>query len=587
MKRRSALAFALALCGSPAAVGSAEPADLILHNAKVWTADEARPLAQAVAVRGNRIVKVGANRDVLALRGPASKVLDLKKRLIVPAFIDGHTHFENATEWFFEAQLMDVDTEAEMLARLGAATKRVPKGLWITGGDWGELEARKARRRGETTFLSFTPARASVEAASRDHPVLFRRHNGDCFANSEAMRLLRITKHSPDPPGGVNVRDAAGELTGIITGKGCERAFLTLPPKSMARTLIAARAIVRQLNGYGLTGIHDVARVDRLSQQHVYHTHVERSSSDVGIFEALRDEGRLTLRVYALLPLSQGTQLAALGITPGSGDDLIRYGALKSFIDGTLMHEPWTHRPQYPGDFTFRVVDEQSMRSAFIDTDRLGWDMATHQVGDKATALYLDWMEEAIRRNGSRDRALRLIHLHFPGMREIERAGALQAFADITPYHMIREIGLVEEQIGEERARTAFPARSLIDKGMQVNLVSDWPGDFYKLGSKPIDPLVNIFYAVARREIGAPAGNAWHPNEAITIEEGLRAYTINPARAAREERIKGSITEGKLADIVVLSKDILGARADDLLSTKVLYTIFDGNVVYEAKQGEG
>ena len=245
------------------------------------------------------------------------------------------------------------------------------------------------------------------------------------------------------------------------------------------------------------------------------------------------------------------------------------------------MHEPWTNRPKYAGDFTFRVVDENTMRSAFLEADKLGFDMATHQVGDKATALYLDWMEESIRTNGARDRALRLIHMHYPGMREIERAGTHRAFADITPFHMILEIGHVEQQLGEARAKTAFPGRSLIDKGMRVNLVSDWPGDYYKTNAKPNNPLENIFYAVARRRIGEPADKAWHPNEALTIEEGLRAYTINPAHAAHEERIKGSITEGKLADIVVLSRDVLAGPAEALLATKVLYTIFDGKVVHE------
>lgn len=574
--------LSLGVCISAAAVGKAEPADLILYNTKVWTADDATPLAQGVAIRGAQIVKVGTNKDVLALRGPSSRVLDLRKRLVVPGFIDGHTHFENATEWFFEARLMDVDTEAGMLSRLREATERVPKGLWITGGDWGELAARKAYQRGDADYVAFTPARAAIDAVTQHHPVLLRRHNGDCFANSGALRLLRITDHQPDPGGGTYQRDAAtGQLTGMLLGRGCDRALLALPPKSKARTLVAARALMRTLNSHGITGIHDVARVDAISQLQQLHAHVERSYSDVGIFTALRDERRLTVRVYAMLPLSSWSHLASFGIAPGSGQELIRYGALKSFIDGTLMFAPFANRAAYAGNFTFRVLDPAAMHKDFVEADKLGFDMATHQIGDKAISLYLDWMEEAIRVNGPRDRRARMIHLDFPALREIKRAGAIQAFADITPYHMIADVETIELRIGRERAAAAFAGRTLIDNGVRINLVSDWPGDFYKTVAKPIDPLENIFYAVARRRIGEAPDKAWHANESITIEEGLRAYTINPAHASREERIKGSIAEGKLADIVVLSKDIVDASPQDLLSTEVLYTVFNGDIVYE------
>lgn len=581
-KARAMALLSLALCGVASAAGGTEPAaDLILHNTKVWTADEDRPLAEAVAIRDGRILRVGTNQQVLALRGPSSRVLDLRDRLVVPGFIDGHTHFENATEWFFEARLMDIDTEAGMLERLGEATQRVPGGLWITGGDWGELKARQAVKRGER-FLAFTPSLAAIDAISPDHPVLFRRHNGDYFANSRALETLRIVKNRPDPDGGSYQRDPrSGDLTGMLLGRAGDRAAQALPPKSMARTLIAARALVRELNSYGITGIHDIARLDEVSQQQIHHAHVERSYSDLGIFTALRDEHALTVRVYAMLQLSGWDRLAEYGIAPGGGDDLIRYGALKSFIDGSLMFEPHTDNPAYSGDFTFRVSSPEALRADFLGADRHGFDMATHQIGDKAISMYLDWMEQAVGENGARERRLRLIHMEYPRLRDIRRAGKLRAFADMTPVHMLAILGKIEERVGPDRARTAFAGRTLIDNGVRINLVSDWPGDFYKFHSKPLNPLVNIFHAVTRRGIGQAHEQAWHPEEALTVEEGLRAYTINPADAAHEASIKGSISEGKFADLVVLSKDILPGPPEELLSTEVLYTIFNGDIVYE------
>lgn len=562
---------------------AAEPVDLIVHNARVWTVDDAHPLAQAVAVRGNRIVKVGDDAEVLALKGARTRTLDVQGRLVLPGFIDGHTHFENAAEWFYEARLVDVNDEAGMLERLAETAARVPEGMWITGYDWGSFAAAAARRAGDRGFVGFAPSLAAVDRVTSRHPVLLRRHDGSYFVNSLGMRLLRIDRNSLNPSNGEYQRDpATGELTGMLFGSAGGRMAQTLPPPSRARTLIAAEWLVKDLNRQGITGIHDIARVEAISQQQIYHTHVERSNSDLSIFTDLRDRGRLTLRVNPILTMANWRDYASHGIVPQGGDDMIRYGGLKAFIDGFYMEEPYLDNPQNAGGLTFRVVDEASMERDLVAADRLGFDPAVHVIGDKAHRLLLDWYETAVARNPARDRRLRVIHAWFPNAHDIERAGRLGAVADITPYHLMREKKIVDAKLGPARAQTAFAWRTMIDNGIRLNIVSDWPGSFDRGNIAPINPMENLWYALTRQDVGGDPAGGWRPEQALTIEEAIRAYTINPAHTTHEQAIRGSITEGKLADLIVLSDNILELAPAQLLDTRVLYTIFDGRVAYEA-----
>lgn len=558
--------------------------DLILHNAQVWTVDDAQPRAQAVAISGNRIVKVGSNADVLALKDSTTRVLDLQGKLVLPGFIDAHTHFENATEWFFEARLVDVDSEPAMLQRLAETVRRVPPGMWITGYDWGSNAAGAAKRRNQADFTAFVPSLAEVDRVTPNHPVLLRRHDGSYFINSKGMALVRIGRNSPNPATGEYQRDpATGELTGMLFGSVGERMALTLPPPSQARTLIAAKQLVEDLNRYGITGIHDIARVDEISQQHIYHTHVERSNSDLAIFTKLRERGQLTVRVNPILTMANWRDYQAYGIVPGGGDDLIRFTALKAFVDGFYMEQPYLDNPQNSGDLTFRVVDEASMEADIIATDRLGFDPAVHVIGDKGHRLLLDWYEKAIAQNPARDRRMRIIHAWFPAAGEIERAGRMQAIAEITPYHLMREKGSIDHKLGPQRAQTAFAWRSMIDHGLRLNIVSDWPGSFDRGNLAPLDPMQNLYYALTRQDLDGNPPGGWHPEQSLTIEEAIRAYTINPAFTSHEDAIKGSITEGKLADLIVLSDNILELDPTRLPQTRVLHTIFDGRLVYSAE----
>ena len=562
------------------AAPSADPADLILHHGKVWTVDDRQPVAEAVAVRGDRIIRVGSDADVLALRGATTKVIDLQGRLVLPGFNDAHTHFGNAVGWFFQVMVMAVNHQDDLLRQLHEAAARVPAGLWITGGDWSTFAWQTAQKKGILGWQAFVPDLAAVDAVTPNHPVLLRRFDHRYFINTPGMRLAGITEAGAT--GAAYERDpATGRLTGMLASTAGEQAEKLLPPPTRALALIGARGVLRQLNRFGLTSIHDIARLDEISQRHIFPTFIERSYTDVGIFRDLKQRGELTVRVHALTPLETWADLADFGIQPDSRDELLSFGTLKDFVDGSLMFAPLDGRT---GNFTFRYKGEEAMQRNITAADRAGFDLGIHVIGDKALHLLLDWYETAIAANGPRDRRFRLIHAWYATPEDLARAGRLSLTADVTPHQLLDQDPVALEQaLGPERAKTAFAWRTMIERGVRVNIVSDLPGLFNKTSISPFDPLENMYSAITRRDPAAPAGTpAWHPAQGLTITEAIQAYTINPAYASREENRKGTIAPGKLADLVVLSRDILTVPVEDLLRTRVEYTVLGGRVVYQA-----
>lgn len=560
----------LAIVGSCGAQAKNEaPADLILHNGKIWTVDDLRPLTQAVAIKGDRIVKVGLDRQVLALKGRSTRTVDLGGKLVLPGFNDAHTHFENATEWFFQVRLNGVNTQEEFNKRLQQAARRVPKGFWITGGDWDPSH-------------DFKPDLAAVDAITPDNPVLLRNRDRDFFANSKALQYARIAKNYPDPRGGKYEKNAAtGKLTGMLLGAAGEIVQAMIPPVSLEQKLISARALLQEMNSYGITSIADIARIDEISQRQTFHTHVERSHSDMRIFQELRTRGQLSVRVYAMLPLAVWPDVARQGLKPGSGDDMIRYGTLKALADNSLMLEPFADRPHYAGGWSFRTRDEADLRQQIIDADQAGFDLGVHVLGDKAVRFLVDSYQSAIERNGPRDRRLRAIHVWYSTPEDLQRIGRMHLIADITPSHLTHEWRTMEPALGPQRTQSAHAWRTLLEGGAVVNIVSDMPGGFTKGNMSPFDPFENIYYAITRKDRSGQPQNGWHPEQSLSVEQAIRAYTLNPAYSSREDRIKGSIEVGKLADLVVASKDILTVAPEELLSTEALMTVLGGKIVFE------
>ena len=576
------ISVSLAALALTIAVGAAAaPADLILRNAEIWTVDDAKPTAHAVAIAGNRIVAVGEDAEIMALKGPATQVMDLGGAFMLPGLIDAHTHFGNAAESFFQIRLVDVNEETLLLRRLQEAVREVPKDMWITGYDWGSAAAVAEKKRGDKAFVPFTPTLADLDRIAPDHPVLLRRYDGVYFVNSKGFALAQIDKNTPNPPNGEYAKSPeTGALTGLLLGSAGERMAEIMPPQSRARELIGAHAMLHELNHYGITSIHDISRVEEISQAKLFRTAVERSYTNLDIFKDLRTRGELTVRVYPILPAVNWSDYRAHGITPGSGDEMIRYGALKMFVDGFMMEQPYANDPAYSGGFSFRVVDEKSLRDDAVGGDSAGFDIATHVIGDKAHRLLADWYEAAIHANPSRDRRFRFIHGWYPAPREVERMGEMKAIVDVTPYHLIRELNGMEERLGPDRAAYGFPWRSMIEKGVRLDIGSDWPGSFDRNNIAPLNPMENIYYAITRQRLdGTPTGG-WHAEQALTVDEAIRAYTLNPAYASHEETLKGSVSAGKLADLVVLDRNIRKADPRGIAATKVRLTVFNGKIIY-------
>ena len=509
---------------------------------------------------------------MLGLEGPATQVVELGERLLLPGFIDAHTHFGNAAAWIFRVGLYEERDARRAIDKVAAAAQRVPEGLWITGGELGAAEAWSADAAGRPRPAPLAIDRRTLDGAAPRNPVLLRRVDGAYVANSLALTRARLGPTAPDPRGGRVERDpVSGEPTGVLHGRAGERMVELIAPASLEYMLIGGRAALEDLRRVGITSIHDVARLPEISRSHVFHTDVERSATDLDIFRELQRRDELTVRVYAFLTLAVWRDIVKGGIRPRSDDGLIRLGGLKAFIDGFLMEMPYADDLDYAGDFTFRFVDEETMAADIAGADRAGFDPVVHTIGDRAHRLLLDWYEAAVRANPPRDRRFRVIHAWYPSAREVERIGRLGLIVDVTPQHLLNDVRSVERKLGPERARTAHAWRSLVDAGARLDLVSDWPGSFNEQRATPLAPLENIALAVGRE---------WHPEQALTVAEAVAAYTFSPAYASHEEDRKGTISEGKLADLVVLSRDILSLRAEEIRTTRVDLTILGGRVIY-------
>ena len=493
--------------------------------------------------------------------------------MLMPGFIDAHTHFGNAAAWASRVGLYDARDAEEALALVGAAARRVPAGFWITGGDIGAALAWDADARGEPRPAPLPIDRRALDRVTSDHAVLLRRIDGAYVANSLAIARARLSGVQPDPRGGRMERDASGGLTGIFHGRAGERLAELVPPPNLEQRVAGGRIALRDLASVGITSIHDVARLDAASQRALFHTDVERSGTDLEIFRELQRRGELSVRVYAFLSLPLWRETVAAGIRPRTDEGRIRFGALKAFMDGFLMDEPYANDPRWSGDFTFRFVDEKTMAADIAAADAAGFDPVVHCIGDRAHRLLIDWYEAAIRANAARDRRFRVIHAWYPSAKDVARIGRLRLLVDVTPQHLLNDVRSVEKKLGPARAKTAHAWRSLASAGARLEVVSDWPGSFNEQRVTPLAPLENIAYAIDR---------PWHPEEGLTVEEAMHAYTSTPAYASYEEDRKGMLRQNMLADVVVLSRDISGANAKEIKDTRVEATLLGGETIHGA-----
>jgi predicted amidohydrolase YtcJ len=534
-------------------------ADLIITNAKVYTVDKSQPRAEAVAVLGERIVAVGSASAVDAWRGAATRVIDAGGKLVLPGFNDAHVHFIDSGLGLASVQLKDAASPQEFAQRIAQYAEKQPKGEWILGGTWDEQRWTPPQ----------LPTKELIDPLTPDNPVAVSRYDGHMYlANSLALRLAHITASTPDPPGGEIVRDRHGNPTGILKDAAQQLIDAVIPPLTHKQRLEGARRALAYARSLGVTSVQEMGNPG------------EDLSRNLEVYKELEEQGLLTARVYVAPMIDDWENYAKAGLRHAFGSNLLRTGAIKAYADGSLgsstayFFEPYSDNPHTRGLLTDEMQPLSKMRGRMIGADKAGLQLCVHAIGDEAISLTLDLFQDVVKENGEKDRRLRIEHAQHVAPKDFDRFAKLGVIASVQPYHAIDDGRWAEKRIGPERIKTSYAYRSFLDHGVKLALGTDWDG-------APLNPLLTIYAAVTRATLDGKNPNGWVPEQKISVADAVEAYTMGSAYAEFQENEKGSITPGKLADMVILSDDIFSIDPKLIRNVQVETTIVGGKVVWQ------
>jgi predicted amidohydrolase YtcJ len=531
---------------------------LAIVNAKVWTANPRQPWATGIAVSGDRITLVGSSAEVakLAAATPSARVIDAGGALVTPGFIDSHVHFLTGGFNLSSVQLRDAATPQEFIRRIKEYAATIPPGTWISGGDWDH-----------TLWGGELPRHDWIDSVTPKNPVWINRLDGHmALANKLAMEAARVTHASADIEGGTIVRDGSGQPTGIFKDNAQSYVDKVQPPNSPElddRSLDAAMHYVAER---GVTSVVNMGTFETLAAM-----------------ERAHKAGRLITRIYAVTPIAQWEKLRDFVAARGKGDEWIRIGGIKGFVDGSLgshtaaMFAPFTDSPKDSG---FLVETEKDLYNWTSGADKAGLQVIVHAIGDRAINTQLNIFERVENEDGPRDRRFRIEHAQHLSAGDVPRFAKLGVIPSMQPYHAIDDGRWAERVIGPERAKLTYAFKSLRDAGARLAFGSDW-------FVAPPTPLLGIYAAVTRRTLDGKNPDGWIPEQKISVEDALKAYTINGAYASFDDSIKGSIERGKLADIVIIDRDLTRIPPEQIADAKVTATIVGGRVVYENSHKSG
>ena len=558
----------------------AQEADLIVRNARIWTGDSTRPRAEALAVRGERLLAVGTNAQAEAHRGARTRVIDAGGRFMTPGFIDDHTHFGQAGALLIGANLLDVHTPGPFAARVKAAVRRMSPGAWLTGGDWGAYEDNPANSAGPAASRAttrFSPDRSIIDSVTPNTPALLNRWDRSAWlANGAALSAAGLTCGGSTD----GLECAGGQPTGRVSGAALARVRAAIAPKTFDQRMREARTALQHLSELGVTTIHDITPPTQLP-----------------VYTELKRRGELTVRIFARPTLDKWNELTYAGISPGFGDDWIRIRALKGFIDGiqgnstARFYEPQLHSGRVGEwrDSTNTAATDGpgsgmnppgNMEKLLFGLDSAGWWANVHAIGDHAIDSVLTIMEKVMRVNGPKERRWRIIHSQVIRNADVaKRYKQLGIIAEVQPYHAIDDMRWMEERIGA-RSRWAYAFKTFHDAGVPLLFGSDWPGT--NASWYTANPMTILYAATTRQTLDGKPEGGWFPMERLDLETSLRSYTVNNAWAEGEETNKGSLVAGKLADFVIIDRDLFGIPATQLKDAKVLLTVAGGRVTYAA-----
>lgn len=537
------------------------PADTVIIHAKIYTVNPRQPWAEAVAIRDDKIIAVGSDKDIATYRGSSTTVIDARGHMVLPGFIDNHVHFMGGAARLEEVSLDDAKTVGDFQKMIRDYAAQHPEKKWIQGMGWYY----------DIFGKSGMPDKKLVDEVVPDRPVFLRAYDGhSSIANSEALRIAGITRDTPNPPNGTIVRDpVTGEPTGVLKESAGELVEKFIPKLTRDQQLDLLARAVHYASSLGLTRVVSCGG----------------DAEQVELFDEIRKRGQLTVRFY-MAPFAPTS-----GINPefvqmvekdraSYHDDWIDVGAVKFWLDGVIeahtaaMLEPYANDPSNAGQLNF---SPDTYRQSVLELDRLGFQIFTHAIGDRAIHLALDTYEEANETNGHSDARDKIEHIEDPSAQDIPRFGKLGVIASMqplhaTPNHDILDVWAVN--VGPERAERAWPWHDILAGGAHLAFGSDWP-------VVTLNPWPGAQILLTRETPeGTPPGG-WHPNERITLPQAIKGYTLDGAYAARRDKTEGSIETGKLADMIVISQDLFKVAANQVGSTKAMLTMVGGKIVYQ------
>jgi predicted amidohydrolase YtcJ len=534
----------------PESRASTRPADLVVYG-RVWTGDSTKPWAGAVAIAGDTIAAVGDSGDIARLAGKSTQVISNGKAMVVPGFMDGHTHFIYGGFQLIQVDLRDANTPQEFVRRIKAYAAKAKPGEWILGGNWDH-------ERWAGTPL---PDRSWIDSVTPNNPVFVDRLDGHMtLANSVTLKLAHVDRATKDVPGGTIVRRPNGEPTGVVKDAAQNLVYAVQPTPSPQQSDAAIDRAMHWAASHGVTGVADVS--------------VEWF--EVAALKRAHAAGRMITRVAVFVPLQYWHRMTDTVRADGIGDDWLRIDGVKGYVDGSLgsttalFYQPYVDAPDTKG---LMVTPEDSLRKWIGAADSAGLQVAVHAIGDRANGLILDIYDSLAKAHGPRDRRFRIEHAQHLRREDIGRIARSGVIASMQPYHAIDDGRWAEKRIGAERIKGTYAFRSLLDAGAHLGFGSDWT-------VAPLDPILGIYAAVTRRTLDGKHPEGWIPEQKITVEEALRAYTQGDAYAVFAEGKRGTLKPGYLADVTVLDQDLTAIPPEAIERVGVRVTVAGGKVVF-------
>jgi hypothetical protein len=521
-------------------------------NGKIYTVDVKQPVANAVVTSGNKIIYTGNNSGAKKFIDGKTEIIDLNGRLMLPGFIDGHTHFINGGFYMTGLDLRQAASTNEFKKFLKEYIE-LHRGKWITGGSWDH----------QAWEIKELPVKEMIDPFTGDTPVFIERIDKHmALANSLALKLAGIKKDTVCPTGGEIVKNpVTDEPTGILKDNAMPLIYSIIPGQSEKEIDEAALMALGEAKKNGITSIHDITYIN-----------------DLLAYQRLEKEGKLSCRVYTRLPIADYKNLTGEGIQFYNKSSKIKTGSLKAFSDGSLGAGTAWFFDNYPGEQTSGLAAETvldgRLKTWALEADKNKFQLSIHAIGDKANNYVLDLFENIIKINPVWDRRFRIEHAQHIRKSDIKRFADMNVIASVQPYHLIDDGTWAEKKLGSERIKEAYPYKSLIDAGVTLCFGSDWT-------VAPLNPILGIYAAVTRSTLDGKNPDGWIPEQKIGVEDAIKGYTINNAFAAFEEDIIGSIEAGKFADFVVLDSDILEIAPDKIKDVKVDMTVSDGKIIYQ------